>query len=332
MAAILITGGTGYFGQFCVEFFAASGCQVGYTHWSSGPQRHCGKVLPFKVNLAKGEGLEACLQGLTRGGALRLVAVINAAAISQPAACERDEAAAAAVNVPTHLLAALAWHRQQHGAEPLLIHMSTDQVYDGSKARWREGDPPRPVNAYGRTKLAAERAVAAGWPNHAILRSSIIFGPEPPVPVGRPLFLQFIDGALAAGKPTTFFNDEWRSPIRVRDILRVCQTLINRQDELQHRLFNMGGPDRLSRADMAAAVAAACGYDPALILAAPAASVPRPAPSPADISMDSSRLEAAMTPFEAAIRHILGEHQHPDDRHHFPGQHEHPHPPASRHR
>ena len=82
----------------------------------------------LQVNLAKGEGLEACLQGLTRGGALRLVAVINAAAISQPAACERDEAAAAAVNVPTHLLAALAWHRQQHGAEPLLIHMSTDQV------------------------------------------------------------------------------------------------------------------------------------------------------------------------------------------------------------
>ena len=38
----------------------------------------------------------------------------------------------------------------------------------------------------------------------------------------------------------------------------------------------MGGPDRLSRADMAAAVAAACGYDPALILAAPAASVRLP--------------------------------------------------------
>ena len=82
---------------------------------------------------------------------------------------------------------------------PPLCPAHPPQVYDGSKARWREGDPPRPVNAYGRTKLAAERAVAAGWPNHAILRSSIIFGPEPPVPVGRPLFLQFIDGALAAG-------------------------------------------------------------------------------------------------------------------------------------
>lgn len=41
--------------------------------------------------------------------------------------------------------------------------------------------------------------MAARWPNHAILRSSIIYGPDPPVlPVARPLFLQFIDAQLAA--------------------------------------------------------------------------------------------------------------------------------------
>lgn len=72
-------------------------------------------------------------------------------------------------------------------------------MYDGSRARWREDDAPAPLNAYGRTKLAGERAVAARWPNHAILRSSIIYGPEPPVPVSRPLFLQFVDSQLAAG-------------------------------------------------------------------------------------------------------------------------------------
>jgi dTDP-4-dehydrorhamnose reductase len=64
----------------------------------------------------------------------------------------------------------------------------------------------------------------------------------------------------------------------------------------------MGGPDRLSRADMADAVAAACGHDARLIVRAPAASVDRGAPSPADISMDSARLEAAvgmaLTPFK----------------------------------
>lgn len=74
------------------------------------------------------------------------------------------------------------------------------QVYDGSRPRWTEGDEPRPVNAYGRSKLAAERAVAARWPNHAILRSSLLYGPEPPLgPVDRPLFLQFIIEQLGKG-------------------------------------------------------------------------------------------------------------------------------------
>lgn len=60
--------------------------------------------------------------------------------------------------------------------------------------------PPRPASPpVHRTKLAGEAAVAARWPNHAILRSSLIYGPDPPlVPVSRPLFLQFVDASLAA--------------------------------------------------------------------------------------------------------------------------------------
>lgn len=56
------------------------------------------------------------------------------------------------------------------------------------------------------------------WPEHCILRSSIIFGPQCPTPVPRALFLQFIDRALMEGTPTTFFDDEFRSPVWVDDI------------------------------------------------------------------------------------------------------------------
>ena len=163
------------------------------------------------MNLATGEGLDACLEALTCNGR-QLVAVINCAAISQPAVCERDPAAAAAVNVPTHLLDALDRHQQRQLSttsissassssttqQPLLIHISSDQVYDGSRARWREEDDCQPLNTYGRTKLAAEQLIQRRWPHHAILRSSIIYGPQPPVPVGRTLFLQFVDQALAS--------------------------------------------------------------------------------------------------------------------------------------
>lgn len=203
-----------------------------------------------------------------------------------------------------------------HTTSPCLPLCLGLQVYDGSRAGWREEDSTGPINAYGRTKLAGEWEVRERWPNHAILRSSLIYGPDPPLqPVPRPLFLQFVDSALAGKRPTEFYSDEWRCPIRVRDIVRVIQTLIFKQEELQHRLFNMGGPDRLSRADMALAVAEAHGYDPSLVLAVPAPpAATRGVPSPADISMHSCRLEAELqlplTPFRTALGHIFSEHEH----------------------
>lgn len=64
--------------------------------------------------------------------------------------CEAHPAAAAALNVPTKLLDSLDLHKAAKGCDPLLIHFSTDQVYDGSKARWKEEDECKPVNVYGR--------------------------------------------------------------------------------------------------------------------------------------------------------------------------------------
>lgn len=43
-----------------------------------------------------------------------------------------------------------------------------------------------------------------------ILRTSLIYGPQPPAPVGRPLFLQFVEEALREGRPTKFLTDEFR--------------------------------------------------------------------------------------------------------------------------
>ncbi len=64
------------------------------------------------------------------------------------------------------------------------------------------------------------------WPNHVILRSSIIYGPQSPTPVARPLFLQFVARQLAEGTPTSFFSDEFRNPVFVDDIVRVVLKLL----------------------------------------------------------------------------------------------------------
>ncbi|GFR48479.1 hypothetical protein Agub_g10375, partial [Astrephomene gubernaculifera] len=366
---VLVTGGSGYLGQFLVHALAKE-YKVHYTYgthplWSA-PEG----AIAHKVDLVTGEGLREAFQQAT------FHAVVNCAAMSQPGACEASPEAARSVNVPIHLVDCLLHQEERGGGPAVLVHISTDQVYDGSKAHWKEDDPCTPVNVYGRTKLEAEQLLLARLPEPyplLILRSSIIYGPPPPETVHRTLFLQFVAAAVQGDKPTTFFSDEWRNPVYVRDLQRLVLLAVRRctdtdvgaagaaagaaavdalQEEVpgtshscagaaesrsavqgatgpeaaeqqqpqqdgqqegrllwRHRVFNAGGPERLSRVDMARQVAdcLGCGYNS--IVAVPSSSVSRSAASPPDISMDVTRLAAdlgfRMTPFREALQEIF---------------------------
>lgn len=63
-------------------------------------------------------------------------------------------------------------------------------VYEGVKSFYKETDETKPVNTYGETKVAAENFIQSNYGNYAILRSSIIVGPQPFVPLPKTLPLQ----------------------------------------------------------------------------------------------------------------------------------------------
>jgi dTDP-4-dehydrorhamnose reductase len=73
-------------------------------------------------------------------------------------------------------------------------------VYEGIKSFYTEDDETKPVNVYGRSKVVAEIYVKSNYANYAILRSSIIYGPQPfiPLPKTLPLQVKFFLAKFAA--------------------------------------------------------------------------------------------------------------------------------------
>jgi dTDP-4-dehydrorhamnose reductase len=98
--------------------------------------------------------------------------VVNAAAYTAVDAAETDEANALAVNAKAPRV--LAEEAKKIGA--VLVHFSTDYIFDGSKnAPYVETDPPNPLNAYGRSKLAGEEAIRNSGAAHLIFRTSWVY-------------------------------------------------------------------------------------------------------------------------------------------------------------
>jgi dTDP-4-dehydrorhamnose reductase len=99
--------------------------------------------------------------------------IVNAAAYTAVDKAESEPDRAFAVNAKAPGI--LAEEAKRAGA--LLVHYSTDYVFDGTKnAPYVEDDEPNPLNVYGRTKLEGERAIGLAGCAHLILRTSWVYG------------------------------------------------------------------------------------------------------------------------------------------------------------
>lgn len=99
--------------------------------------------------------------------------IVNAAAYTAVDKAESEPEEAMAVNgIAPGVLA-----EEAKRLDALLVHYSTDYVFDGSgSVPWKETDPTGPLNVYGHTKLAGEQAIQAAWEKHLIFRTSWVFG------------------------------------------------------------------------------------------------------------------------------------------------------------
>jgi dTDP-4-dehydrorhamnose reductase len=113
----------------------------------------------------------AAIAATVRG--IRPAIIVNAAAYTAVDRAESEPALAMAVNgAAPGILADEALR-----LDAVLVHYSTDYVFDGTKREpYDEDDPPNPLNVYGRTKLAGDCAVQASGAKHLNLRTSWVYG------------------------------------------------------------------------------------------------------------------------------------------------------------
>ena len=117
-------------------------------------------------DLAKLQGLADTVR------AVRPDVIVNAAAHTAVDKAESEPELARMLNALAP--GVLAQEAAKIGA--LLVHYSTDYVFDGSGTRpWTETDTPAPLSVYGQTKLEGEQAIQAACPNHLIFRTSWVY-------------------------------------------------------------------------------------------------------------------------------------------------------------
>jgi dTDP-4-dehydrorhamnose reductase len=212
-------------------------------------------------------------------------ALINAAAFNDVDGAEADPAPAMAVNAvgAGHLARAC----RERGV--LLVHVSSDYVFDGAKREpYREDDCPRPLNTYGVSKLAGCFLVAAAGGAHLIVRTSGVFGAGGNRVKGGS-FVERILARARSGQPLRVVNDQLSSPTYAPDLATALVTLVERGARGLLHVTNSG---ECSPYDLAAAALEIAGIH-ARIEPIRTADLGAPARRPLYSVLDNGRAHAA---------------------------------------
>lgn len=123
-----------------------------------------------------------------------------------------------------------------------LIHISTDQLFDGNNSVYYEKSKTNPLNTYAKQKLIAESFVKK-YNNHLIIRTNF-FGKSKK----NNKAFDFIYGSFCKGKKLFYYNDIFYNPIYVKDLTKIIEKLININAK---GTFNVSSDKRISKFDFA---------------------------------------------------------------------------------
>jgi dTDP-4-dehydrorhamnose reductase len=209
---MLVTGAAGLVGSHVARVLACDHDVFGLKH--------------SDLDISDADAVDHCVV------AFRPELIINCAVI-QVDESERNPSKAHAVNVEgPRFLAAVA---SRIGAE--MVHFSTQYAFDGEplgRPPYTIADTPRPVNLYGRTKVASEAAVRESNNQSYIIRTSWVYGS------GKNSFLCTVHSDLRSGKAVLAIDDIWSSTTYVDDLIEQLLLILNKRRYGTYPVVNEG--------------------------------------------------------------------------------------------
>ena len=198
-----------------IVIFGAHG-MLGYALQQVFPQAHC--FGHYDVDISDENAVKKIVKRE------RPSVLINAAAYTDVDGCEDNRNLAFAVNGfgPGYIADACS----QVGA--ILVHYSTDYIFDGKKREYREDDPPNPLNIYGESKLMGEVSIKNKMEDYRIIRTSWLFGSH-----GK----NFVDTIFSLSRQmpvVRVVNDQVGKPTYTFDLARKTPEIISNTPGIYH--------------------------------------------------------------------------------------------------
>ena len=272
---ILVTGSSGLLGA---NFVLA------------GLERRKEMVATFHRNLIRFPGIRNVRMDITDPGSvgdtvasLRPDWIVHCAAATSVDWCEDHPDACHQVN--GNATGALASAARRQGIP--MVYISTDSVYPGREGDYREDSAPRPVNAYGRSKLAGEAAVKEALEEYLIVRTNIFGWNLQP----KQSLAEWFLGELEAGRQVPGFTDVVFSPLLVNSFSEILLDLMNARVS---GLFNIGSRDSCSKYEFGRMIAGTFSLDPGLVRPGRLGESPLRAPRPFNTTLDIGKISRTL--------------------------------------
>lgn len=260
---LLITGASGGLGQALKQHFEKRFQVIGLCFQQNLPGL-------IRCDLRQPEAIAELVQ------AIKPDYIIHTVALTDVDRCESDLAMAFVLNARSTLHVRLA-------AEALqcpLIHVSTNDVFDGSRGMYTESDPTQPINFYAKSKVMAEELLYH-YPQSLILRFTFLSW----YASGKQTFASWIVNCLRQNKAITLFQDQFYSPLDISTAAEWIERLLDARG-----VYHLGS-ERRSRYQTALAIAEGLQLNTDLIQAGWSHQVKSKAPRPADVSLDCSKVK-----------------------------------------